>query len=146
MVGQTATSAPDRQVRLFNATFNGAVVTQLSKPPLRPAWHHDKDRRLFVTHTAAYQEKNKAAASSVLAAIGLTSLKIVVGVLTGSLGILAEAAHSALDLVAALMTWFAVRVSGKPPDRTHLYGHGKVENLSALLETLLLLATCVWVV
>jgi cation diffusion facilitator family transporter len=99
-----------------------------------------------VTHTAAYQEKNKAAASSVLAAIGLTSLKIVVGVLTGSLGILAEAAHSALDLVAALMTWFAVRVSGKPPDRTHLYGHGKVENLSALLETLLLLATCVWVV
>lgn len=99
-----------------------------------------------MTHTVAYREKNKAAASSVLAAIGLTSLKIVVGVLTGSLGILAEAAHSALDLVAALMTWFAVRISGKPPDRDHPYGHGKVENLSALLETLLLLATCVWVV
>jgi cation diffusion facilitator family transporter len=99
-----------------------------------------------VTHTVAYQEKNKAAASSVLAAIGLTTLKIVVGVLTGSLGILAEAAHSALDLVAALMTWFAVRISGKPPDRDHPYGHGKVENLSALLETLLLLATCIWVV
>jgi cation diffusion facilitator family transporter len=99
-----------------------------------------------VTHTVAYQEKNKAAASSVLAAIGLTTLKIVVGVLTGSLGILAEAAHSALDLVAALMTWFAVRISGKPPDRDHPYGHGKVENLSALLETLLLLTTCVWVV
>jgi cation diffusion facilitator family transporter len=96
--------------------------------------------------TAAYTEKNKAAANSVLAAIGLTSLKIVVGLLTGSLGILAEAAHSALDLVAALMTWFAVRVSGKPPDHDHLYGHGKVENLSALLETLLLLLTCVWVV
>jgi len=99
-----------------------------------------------VTHTVAYQEKNKAAASSVLAAIGLTALKIVVGLLTGSLGILAEAAHSALDLVAALMTWFAVRISGKPPDRNHPCGHGKVENLSALLETLLLLATCVWVV
>ena len=99
-----------------------------------------------MTHTVAYQEKNKAAASSVLAAIGLTTLKIVVGVLTGSLGILAEAAHSALDLVAALMTWFAVRISGKPPDRDHPYGHGKVENLSALLETLLLLATCIWVV
>jgi cation diffusion facilitator family transporter len=99
-----------------------------------------------VTHTVAYQEKNKAAASSVLAAIGLTTLKIVVGLLTGSLGILAEAAHSALDLVAALMTWFAVRISGKPPDRDHPYGHGKVENLSALLETLLLLATCIWVV
>jgi cation diffusion facilitator family transporter len=95
--------------------------------------------------SAAYKEKNQAAASSVLAAIGLTSLKVVVGVLTGSLGILAEAAHSALDLVAALMTWFAVRISGKPPDQDHLYGHGKVENLSALIETLLLLATCVWV-
>ena len=99
-----------------------------------------------VKHTVAYQEKNQAAASSVLAAIGLTTLKIVVGVLTGSLGILAEAAHSALDLAAALMTWFAVRISGKPPDRTHPYGHGKAENLSALFETLLLLATCVWVV
>ena len=66
-----------------------------------------------VKHTVAYQEKNQAAASSVLAAIGLTTLKIVVGVLTGSLGILAEAAHSALDLAAALMTWFAVRISGK---------------------------------
>ena len=98
-----------------------------------------------MTPTIAYKEKNQAAASSVLAAIGLTSLKIVVGVLTGSLGILAEAAHSALDLVAALMTWFAVRISGKPPDQDHLYGHGKVENLSALVETILLIATCVWV-
>jgi cation diffusion facilitator family transporter len=99
----------------------------------------------LMSPTTAYKEKNQAAASSVLAAVGLTSLKIVVGVLTGSLGILAEAAHSALDLVAALMTWFAVRISGKPPDQDHLYGHGKVENLSALIETILLVATCVWV-
>jgi cation diffusion facilitator family transporter len=69
-----------------------------------------------------------------------------VGLLTGSLGILAEAAHSALDLVAALMTLLAVRISARPPDHTHLYGHGKVENLSALLETLLLVGTCVWIV
>jgi len=62
------------------------------------------------------------------------------------LGILAEAAHSGLDLVAALMTLLAVRISGQPPDTTHRYGHGKVENLSALFETLLLLATCVWIV
>ncbi len=66
--------------------------------------------------------------------------------LTGSLGILAEAAHSGLDLVAAAMTFLAVRFSGRPPDRSHHYGHGKIENLSALLETLLLLATCVWIV
>ena len=81
-----------------------------------------------------------------IAAIGLTTFKIIVGVLTGSLGILAEAAHSGLDLVAALVTLFAVRVSSKDPDKQHNYGHGKIENLSALFETLLLLGTCVWIV
>ena len=81
-----------------------------------------------------------------MAAVGLTALKIVVGIATGSLGILAEAAHSALDLVAALVTFLAVRFSARPPDHTHLYGHGKIENLSALFETVLLLATCVWIV
>ncbi len=94
----------------------------------------------------AEKEKASAALSSVVAAVGLTTLKIIVGVATGSLGILAEAAHSGLDLVAALVTFFAVRLSGKPADPEHLYGHGKVENLSALFETLLLLATCVWII
>jgi cation diffusion facilitator family transporter len=91
-------------------------------------------------------EKRSAALSSLVAAVGLTAMKAIVGLLTGSLGILAEAAHSGLDLVAALMTYIAVRISGKPADRTHLYGHGKVENLSALLETLLLLVTCGWII
>jgi cation diffusion facilitator family transporter len=95
---------------------------------------------------SAQQEKRWAAATSLIAAVGLTAFKIIVGVLTGSLGILAEAAHSGLDLIAALMTYFAVRISDRPPDRTHLYGHGKIENLSALFETLLLLLTCVWIV
>lgn len=94
----------------------------------------------------ADQEKRWAALTSVGAALGLTSMKIVVGIMTGSLGILAEAAHSGLDLVAALVTYLAVRYSSKPADSSHLYGHGKVENLSALFETLLLLATCVWII
>ena len=89
--------------------------------------------------------EKQSALTSLLAAVGLTAFKIVVGVLTGSLGILAEAAHSGLDLVAALMTFLAVRVSGRPADRDHLYGHGKVENLSALFETVLLVATCAWI-
>jgi cation diffusion facilitator family transporter len=76
----------------------------------------------------------------------LTSIKIIVGVTTASLGILAEAAHSALDLVAALVTFLAVRVSTRPPDSTHLYGHAKVENLSALFEAVLLIVTCGWIV
>ena len=92
------------------------------------------------------KQKYNAALSSVFAAVGLTGFKIVVGVLTGSLGILAEAAHSGLDLAAAAMTCMAVRISGRPADRDHLYGHGRVENLSALAETLLLLITCVWII
>jgi cation diffusion facilitator family transporter len=97
-------------------------------------------------HTEEYREKQWAALSSLIAAVGLTSFKIVVGALTGSLGILAEAAHSGLDMVAAILTLFAVRFSGRPADHGHLYGHGKVENLSALAETLLLLLTCGWIV
>ncbi len=96
--------------------------------------------------TIAHQEKNQAALSSVIAAIGLTTFKLIVGLLTNSLGILAEALHSALDLIAALVTLFAVRVSGKPADDSHLYGHGKIENISALFETFLLLVTCVWII
>lgn len=94
----------------------------------------------------AEKEKNDAALSSVIAAVALTTFKIIVGLLTNSLGILAEAAHSGLDLVAALVTFFAVRLSGRPADPRHPYGHGKIENLSALFETLLLLVTCVWII
>ncbi len=94
----------------------------------------------------AAHEKRNVALSSVAGAVVLTGMKLVVGLATGSLGILSEAAHSALDLVAAVVTFFAVRVSARPADREHTYGHGKVENLSALFETLLLLATCVWIV
>jgi cation diffusion facilitator family transporter len=94
----------------------------------------------------AEQEKHRVALSSVLAAIFLTTIKIIVGLLTNSLGILSEAAHSGLDLIAAGVTYFAVRISDQPPDRVHHYGHGKVENLSAFIETLLLLATCAWIV
>ena len=100
----------------------------------------------IATTTIAEKEKSNAAASSVIAAVGLTTFKIIVGLMTNSLGILAEAAHSGLDLVAALVTFFAVRISGKPADKAHTYGHGKIENLSALFETFLLLATCVWII
>lgn len=102
----------------------------------------------MTTTDLAYQmrEKGWAAATSVFAAIFLTTMKLVIGLMTGSLGILAEAAHSALDLGAAVITFFAVRVSDRPADDTHLYGHGKIENLSALAETLLLFVTCGWII
>ena len=91
------------------------------------------------------QEKNRVAVSSLIVALALTSLKTIVGIMTNSLGILSEALHSGLDLVAAATTVYAVRTSSKPPDEDHLYGHGKYESFSALVETLLLLATCVWI-
>src|SRR5882672_8544441 len=91
-------------------------------------------------------EKRLVALNSLLAAFAVTFLKLVVGLSTRSLGILSEAAHSGLDLVAAFVTLLSVRVSDKPADAEHQYGHGKVENFSAFIETGLLLLTCVWIV
>jgi cation diffusion facilitator family transporter len=93
-----------------------------------------------------HNEKSRIALTSVLAAVLLTALKMVVGLATNSLGILSEAAHSGLDLVAALMTLFAVKISDRPPDDTHHYGHGKVEGFSALVEVILLLVTCGYII
>src|SRR5256885_10856400 len=91
-------------------------------------------------------EKRLVAFNSFLSALAITILKLLVGVSTQSLGILSEAAHSGLDLVAAFVTLLSVRVSDKPADAEHQYGHGKVENFSAFIETGLLLLTCIWIV
>jgi cation diffusion facilitator family transporter len=79
-------------------------------------------------------EKERVAVGSIAASAALTIAKAVVGLLTGSLAILSEAGHSLIDLAATLLTYFAVRVSGKPADAEHQYGHGKVESVSALAE------------
>ncbi len=92
------------------------------------------------------KEKKRVAALSVFAAVFLTGFKFIVGILTGSLGILSEALHSALDMVAAVITYFSVRISDKPADRDHNYGHGKIENFSAFIETILLVITSVWII
>ncbi len=92
------------------------------------------------------KEKRRVAFISVIAAVFLTGFKLLIGVMTGSLGILSEALHSGLDLVAAIITYFSVRISDKPADREHNYGHGKFENFSAFIETILLLITCAWII
>ena len=84
------------------------------------------------------QEKEQVALSSIAASAALTVAKGVVGFLTGSLAILSEAGHSLIDLGATVMTYIAVRVSGRPADAEHQYGHGKFESVSALAETALL--------
>src|SRR5580658_2212740 len=108
-------------------TFMAEIQAALSSRPMR-------------------REKRAVAANSVLAALAVTGLKVTVGIATGSLGILSEATHSGLDLIAALVTFFSVRVSDKPADADHQYGHGKFENFSAFIQTGLLLLACVWII
>jgi cation diffusion facilitator family transporter len=92
-----------------------------------------------------YTAKRSAALVSVLAALVITALKLLTGVLTGSLGMLSEGAHSSIDLVAAGITLFSIRVADRPADESHNYGHGKVESLAAFVETVLMLGSCVWI-
>jgi cation diffusion facilitator family transporter len=120
-------------------------VAHTQNAVLQYIWIGSKDGRTM-TNQEARKDKRSAALSSVIAAVGLTTFKLIVGLLTNSLGILAEAAHSGLDLVAAATTYFAVRASDKPADEEHPFGHGKIENLSALFETVLLLATSGWII
>ena len=128
--------------------------SNLAAPP-QPSTHHSSS----ATPSAAEPEcsgpcveeeanaaKSKAALSSVVWSALLTVLKLVAGISTNSLGMLSEALHSLLDFVAAGVTFFAVRIASAPADRRHPFGHGKVENLSALAETLLLFITCIWIV
>jgi cation diffusion facilitator family transporter len=91
-------------------------------------------------------QKSAVALSSVFASAAMTIMKFIVGMMTGSMGIISEAAHSGLDLGAALLTLFAVKAGDKPADDTHPYGHGKIESVSALIETGLLFLTSVWIV
>lgn len=90
-------------------------------------------------------DKTSVALVSMLASAGLAAAKFVVGLMTGSLGVLSEAVHSLLDFGATLITYFAVRVSDKPADERHPYGHAKIESVAALIETGLLLVASVFI-
>ncbi len=99
-----------------------------------------------VDASARQKAKRGAALASVGAAAVITVLKLVTGLLTGSLGMLSEGAHSGIDLVAAAITLFSVNVADRPADEDHNYGHGKVESLSAFVETGLMLVSSIWIV
>src|SRR6201993_5269508 len=92
------------------------------------------------------REKKQAALLSVGSAIVLVSLKAFLVLRTSSLGVLSEALHSGLDLVAAVITFLSVRVSDQPADARHPYGHGKFENFSAFIETGLLVLTALYII
>jgi cation diffusion facilitator family transporter len=104
-----------------------------SSPTVQPSVHHSA-------------EKRRVALNSMLAAAVMTLLKVAAGILSGSLGVLSDAAHSALDLAGSALTFFSVQVSDKPADEDHTYGHGKVENLSAFVEAGLMGISCAWII
>src|SRR5918997_1862086 len=89
--------------------------------------------------------QRRTALVSVLAATALVVIKLATGLATDSLGLLSEAAHSGTDLVAALLTLFAVGVAVRPADRSHQYGHGKAENLAALAEAAILVLASLFI-
>ena len=90
--------------------------------------------------------KTKAAKISVFSNSLLVVSKLIVGLLTGSVSVISEAAHSAVDLLAALIAYSAVRISGKPPDQKHPYGHGKIENISGSVEAVLIIVAALWII
>ncbi len=92
------------------------------------------------------RRKTRAAAISVGSNLSLVVLKFIVGTIVGSVSIISEAIHSGVDLVAAIIALFAVRTSGKPADREHNFGHGKVENIAGTVEAILIFVAAVWII
>ena len=91
-------------------------------------------------------EKRRVALHSMLAAAAMTLLKLAAGLLSGSLGVLSDAAHSGLDMVGSALTFFSVQVSDRPADEDHTYGHGKFENFSSFGEVLLMAVSSGWII
>jgi cation diffusion facilitator family transporter len=92
------------------------------------------------------QEKVKVARLSIISNSLLITLKLIVGLFTGSVSIISEAIHSTMDLAASVIAFFSVKVSDQPPDKTHPYGHGKFENVSGVIEALLIFVASVWII
>jgi len=90
--------------------------------------------------------KVKVARLSIISNTLLIVMKLAAGILSGSVSIISEAIHSSMDLVAAIIAFFSVRVSDNPPDSRHPYGHGKVENISGVIEALLIFVAAIWII
>jgi len=94
----------------------------------------------------AQSRKVRVAALSVISNTTLVVMKLIVGLLTGSISIISEAIHSGVDLIAAIIALFSVKTSSLPPDKRHPFGHGKIENISGAVEALLIFAAAGWII
>ena len=95
---------------------------------------------------STWNRKSRAALLSICSNITLIIMKVIVGVISGSVSIISEAIHSGMDLVAALIAFFSVRKSDAPPDERHPYGHDKIENVSGVIEAVLILIASGWII
>lgn len=102
--------------------------------------------RQFFIRMKNGSRKVKAAKLSVASNSLLVISKLVIGVITGSVSVISEAAHSAVDLLAACIAYYAVKTASKPPDEKHTYGHGKVENISGAVEAVLIVFAALWII
>src|ERR1035437_1481206 len=122
------------------------VALSLAAPAHSTQRHRIIPTRGFPIARSASSVKQMAALGSIGAAVVLLGLKVFLAAATGSLGVLSEALHSGLDLIAAILKWLSVRVSDRPAVSDHTYGNGKIETLSSFGETGLLLATAVYII
>src|SRR5476649_511260 len=118
------------------------TASPISRPATEPGGRCAAGRRSYAAPVSAAR---RTALFSLVAALALVGTKTAVGVATGSLGVLAEAVHSGIDAVAALLTLYAVGVAERPPDQEHQYGHGKAQHLSALAESVILVLAASWI-
>ena len=91
-------------------------------------------------------KKERVAMLSVISNTCLTVFKLIIGLIIGSVSVISEAIHSGVDLVAAIIAYFAVKTSNKPADKDHAFGHGKYENLSGTIEALLIFVAAGWII
>lgn len=121
------------------------LVNLWSESPLKflSSYKYNK----YILHLPVYMDKKaRVAGISVSSNITLTLLKLTIGLLSGSVSILSEAIHSAMDLLASLIAYAAVRISAQKPDNKHPYGHGKFENISGVMEGLLIFVAAIWII
>jgi len=92
------------------------------------------------------RKKVRTASLSIFSNITLIILKVTAGIFSGSVSIISEAIHSGMDLLASIIAFFSVKISGMPPDKNHQYGHGKFENVSGVIEALLIFIAAGWII
>lgn len=134
---------------LFNCAYLSDVVKKGFYRPTRfssAMVDYVGNNKLMTMVRVIILNGQKVAFLSVLSNTTVVILKLVVGILTGSIAVISEAIHSSLDLAASVITFFSVRISNRSADRNHPYGHGKIENISGTIETLLIFVAGIWII